>query len=276
MKQNGINVRCSIMQKSVKILFIILIASLSACEKENSGFINSDHSGLLYQVKFDSELYLEYTYNESNQITEEKSKLHYTRHNYQNGKLLSSDYYIDPGMYSSSSYAVEAAMNRKEWVNPTNTQKNSTKTYSHDKNGRIIKSENNLEICEYSFDDNNRISRQTFYHDNARAGYIDYEYDDNDNLLKRLHYWISASGVPELQTTTLYEFDNKPNPYKYFSSLMIPGRYTNTNNIVKETYQIHFEVDKSINKVQITNNTYTYNLQGYPIVKNDSEIYMYY
>jgi len=264
------------MRKSVKILFLILIANLSACEVGNSPLSDSDHSGLLYQVKFGSELYLEYTYNESNQITEEKSKLHYTRHNYQNGKLLSSDYYIDPGMYSSSSYAAEAAMNRKEWVNPTNTKKNNTKTYSHDKDGRIIKSENNLDICEYSYDDNNRISRQTFFHDNERDGYIDYLYDDNDNLVKRLHYWISASGVPELQTTTDYEFDNKHNPYKAFGSLMLPGYYSNTNNITKETYTIHFEVDPFIKKVQITKNTYTYNIQGYPIVKNDSEIYTYY
>ena len=84
-------------------------------------------------------LYYEYTYNDSNQIVEEKSKLHYTKHNYQNGKLISSDYYIDPGMYSSSWSVVDSAMNRKEWVNPTNTEKNSTKTYSYNNIGEITK-----------------------------------------------------------------------------------------------------------------------------------------
>lgn len=264
------------MNSSVKILALILIVILSACAKENSGLIFSDHSGLLYQIKFGSELSSEFTYNESNQIVEEKSKLHYTKHNYQNGTLLSSDYYVDPGMYSSSSYMVESAMNRKEWVNPINTKKSSTKTYSHDNSGRIIKYANNLEICEYSYDNKNRISRQTFYSDNKRSGYIDYIYDDNGNMIKRLHYWISASGVPELQTTTEYEFDDKHNPYRTFSSLVVPGRNTNTNNITRETYTIHFKVDPFINSVQITNNSYMYNRQGYPILKNDSEIYVYY
>jgi hypothetical protein len=164
------------------------------------GLINSNNSGLLYQVKFANELYYEYTYNDSNQIVEEKSKLHYTKHNYQNGMLISSDYYIDPGMYSSSWSVVDSAMNRIEWVNPTNTEKNSTKTYSHDNNGKIIKSENYLGICEYSYDEKNRINRQTFYRDNECTGYIDYTYDNKDNLIKRLHYWILANGEPELQT----------------------------------------------------------------------------
>jgi len=101
-------------------------------------------------------------------------------------------------------------------------------------------------------------------------------YDNKDNLIKRLNYWIFANGEPELQTTTEYEFDNKHNPYKEFNSLLIPGRYTNTNNIIKETYTIHFEVDQSIDKVQITKNTYRYNSQGFPISKNDSETYVYY
>ena len=255
---------------------MITIVILSACDKEDSEPIYSNNSGLLYQVKFDSELYYEYTYNHLNQIVEEKSKLHYTKNNYQNGNLISSDHYIDPGMFSSSSFIVESAMNRKEWVNPTNSEKNSTKTYFHDTDGKIIKSENYLGICKYSYDNKNRINRQTFYRDNERTGFIDYMYDDNDNLLKRLHYWILATGDSELQTTTEYEFDDKHNPYKVFNSIMIPGRYTNSNNIIKEIYTIHFEVDQSIENIQITNNSYEYNSQGFPISKNDSETYIYY
>jgi len=262
------------MIKSIKIFCLILIVFLSACEKEDSGL--SNNSGLLYQVKFDNKLYYEYTYNYSNQIVEEKSKLHYTKHHYQNGKLISSDYYIDPGMFSSSSYVVDSAMNRKEWVNPTNTKKNSTKTYSYNDIGEIVKSENYLGICEYSYDDIKRIIKQTFYHDNLRTGYIDYAYDDKGNLIKELHYWILDSGESELQTTREYEFDNKHNPYRTFNTIMIPGRYSNTNNIIKETYTIHFEVDQYIDKVQITENIYRYNSQGYPIRKNDSETYVYY
>lgn len=263
------------MIKLIKKHYLILIVILSACEKDDAG-LSYSNAGLLYQVKFDSELFYEYTYNDSKQIVEEKSKLHYTKHNYQRGKLISSDHYVDPGMFSSSSLIADSAWYRKEWVNPTNTEINSTKTYTYDKEGRIFKSENYLGICVYSYDDKNRINRQNFYHENECTGYIDYTYDDKDNLITRLHYWILATGESELQTTTVYEFDNKHNPYKAFNNLMIPGRYTNTNNIVKETYTIHFDVDQSVDNVQITENSYKYNSNGFPIKKNESETYIYY
>jgi hypothetical protein len=202
--------------------------------------------------------------------------MHYTRHNYQHGKLISSDYYLDPGMFSSSSLTAESAWNREEWVHPTNTQKNSTKTYAYDEEGRISKSENELEICAYRYDDKNRINRQTFFRDNKRTGYIDYTYDPNDNVIKRCHYWVLATGEAVLQTTTVYEFDNKKNPYSTFNSLLTPGRYTNTNNIIKETYTIHHEVTPDIDKVQVTENNYTYNTSGYPTSKNESVRYFYY
>lgn len=264
------------MKKRVKIFCLILIAFISACDKEDSIVIQSDNTGLIYQVKFDSELFYEYTYNNLNQVVEEKSKWHYTRHNYQYGQLISSDYYIDPGIYSSCSYRADSSFNRKEWVNPSNTEKNSTKTYSYDDKGNLLKSSDHLNITEYNYDDKNRIIRQTFYHDNKQTGYIDFTYDGNDNLIKRLHYWILASGESELQTTTVYEFDSNLNPYKAFSSLLIPGRNTNTNNITKETYTIHFDVDQFTNNVQITENYYQYNSQRFPVTKNDSETYIYY
>jgi len=264
------------MIKSLTICCLLAIAMLTACEKDDSPLINGNNAGLLYQVKFGSELYCEYTYNNSDQIVEEKSKMYYTKHDYQNGKLISSEYYLDPGMYSSSSIMVDSAMNRKEWVNPTNTKKNSTKTYSYDELGRIVLAENQQGVTEYSYNYKNQINRQTFYRDNERTGYIDYTYDDKGNLIKELHYWILESGVEELQTTTEYEFDNKHNPYKALSSLMMPGQYTNANNITKETYTLHFKVDPSIDQVQITENSYRYNSNGYPKSKNGLETYVYY
>ena len=113
------------MKAPIKIIGLILLIALSSCEKDELEICNNTDSGLISQVLFDTELFYEYTYNESNQIVEEKSKLHYTKHNYKENKLASSDYYIDPGMYSSCSYIVDSAMNRKEWVNPTNTEKDS-------------------------------------------------------------------------------------------------------------------------------------------------------
>ena len=266
------------MKNIITLSWLLLIVLISACNKEDSEEIKGDPTGLLYQVNFNSELHYEYKYNVLNQIAEEKSRLHYTKHNYKNGILVSSDYYYDPGMYSSNSYLVDSALNREDWVNPTNTEKSSTKTYFHDNEGRIIKTSNYIGDCEYTYDDRNRIICQTFISEDEETGYIDFVYDDNDNMVEKLHYWILDSGEPELQTTTEYEFDTKKNPYKSFNSLMMPGEYTNTNNIVKETYTLYFEVNQysGVDSIQITENTYEYNSEGFPISKNDNETYIYY
>ena len=237
---------------------------------------NNNKTGLLSQVFFGSELYSEYTYNETNQVLEEKNRFSYTKHNYQEGKLILSDYYIDSRIYSSSSYIVQSAMNRKEWVNSTNTKKNNSTAYFYDDNDRLIKSSIGLIICEYSYDERDRIIQQTFYSDNKKTWYLDFIYDENDNLIKRLHYSILDSGQAELQTTTEYEFDNKHNPYKALNSLMLPGRITNTNNITKEIYTDHSDVDQWTEKVQITKNVYEYNAIGFPAIKNEFETYKYY
>jgi len=55
-----------------------------------------------------------------------------------------------------------------------------------------------------------------------------------------------------------------------------PGQNTNQNNILKETYTIYFEVDPSIDKVQISQTSYTYNDKGYPVKKNGYIDFIYY
>ena len=65
------------------------------------------------------------------------------------------------------------------------------------------------------------------------------------------------------------------NPYQSFKRLITPSIYTNQNNIVKEIYTIHYEVDASIEKVQITENSYEYNDKGYPVKVNGVKEYVY-
>ena len=86
---------------------------------------------------------------------------------------------------------------------------------------------------------------------------------------------MSSAGIAELMTTTEYEYDNMHNPYQSFKRLLTPGIYTNPNNITKETYTIYFDIDPSIEKVQITENSYDYNDMGYPIKVNGDTEYVY-
>ena len=56
---------------------------------------------------------------------------------------------------------------------------------------------------------------------------------------------------------------------------MIPGIYTNVNNIINETYTINSNTVPASNKIQVTGNSYAYNTNGYPVSKNGNVSYIY-
>jgi len=267
------------MKKIALVLFSVII--FTSCEKEGQVTIKKSDIPLISKVLINGETYMEYTYNEANLVTEEKSKFHYTMHSYNDiNLLLRSDFFWDMSLASSNGSVIEAAMNRKEWVNPFNTPLSFSHSLKYKSNGELLRksffspSDSKSQYNEYTYE-NNRISRQTMYWHNAISCYIDYEYDKRGNLIKESKYHVSAGGSVELSTTTEYEFDDMHNPYLAFKCLLSPGRYTNPNNITKETYTLHFEVDKWIQKVQVTINTYEYNSKGYPTKVNGEVEYIY-
>jgi len=269
--------------KTKSILFIIIIfLSILSCDKE-SLFEESGDGTLLKSVLIEGEIYYDYTYNKAGLILEEKSKFHYSKHHYNSkNQLFQSDHYWDERIASSSSFVLEEAMKRKEWVSPENTERDVYSTFEYKPNGQLEKKitiliNNDYQSFDtYSYNKNGRIERRTSYHENKASVYDDYFYDSKGNLIKQQHYNILNSGKNELQTTTEYELDYKHNPYLAFRGLMIPGQNTNPNNITKEIYTIHFEVDKFIKPVQITENNYEYNSMGFPIKIGDGFEYVYY
>lgn len=267
------------MKKIALIFFFSLI--FYSCEKDKQLIVENTDILLLSKVLVDGVSYYEYAYNDANLLSEQKSKFHYTKHTYNDkNQLIVSDFYVDPAMFSSLGIVVEAAMNRKEWVNPDNTSKSLTKSFEYNDKYELIRvtynrpSISNSEYSEFTFD-NNRISRQTMYWKKELAFYIDYLYDEKGNLIKESKYYVPSTGIAELWTTTEYEFDNMQNPYQAFSRLMTPGKYTNPNNITKETYTIHFEVDPWTDKVQITETSFEYDNRGYPVRVNGEAEYIY-
>lgn len=262
-------------------LLSILSVILFSCEKEHLIITENIGVPLISKVLTGGEIYMIYSYNEANLVKEEKSKFHYTIHTYnRSNQLAASDFYWDISMASSSLSVVEAAMNRKEWVSPENTEKSLTQKFEYDNNGhleRIIyirQKDDGPEYLLYSWK-NDKIIRRTGYWHNEISGYIDFFYDDRGNLAKENKYIVHSGGATELATTTEYEYDNMKNPYQVFRRLMTPGKYTNPNNIVKETYTLHFEVDPWFEKVQVANYSYLYNDEDYPIRVNGNTEYIY-
>lgn len=265
------------MKKSFLVFILFLLFFAYACEENEPLIRQNGEILLLKQVKFDSELYYEYTYTAEKLISEEKSKFHYTKHNYnKHSQLISTDFYYDPAMFSSNSHVVDSAWKREEWVNPANTDKGLCRRYFYNNNTQLVKSTDEITYAEYNYDEKNRISRQTFFHEGILSGFIDFTYDLSNNLIERRHYYVLDSGESLLATTTEYSYDTKNNPYKAFKSLLIPGIHTNTNNIIREVYILHLEVDNTINTRQVTENSYVYNIYDFPVKKNGNVEFVYY
>ncbi len=267
------------MRKIALVLFFSVM--FFSCEKDRQLIIENTDIPLISKVLIGGESYMEYSYNEANLVSEEKSKFHYTKHIYNDrNELIASDYYWDISMASSDIRVIEAAMNRKEWVNPENTPKSISHTYKYNNKGQLIRksyirpAENYSDFVEFLYEDD-KIVKATGYYNDVISGYTDYIYDDNGNIIKQLRYYLSREGIAGLSTTTEYEYDNMRNPYQSFKRLMTPGIYTNQNNITKETYTLDFDVDPSTEKVQITENSYEYNDNGYPVKVNGTVEYVY-
>jgi hypothetical protein len=261
---------------------LLLVAIFLSCKKEEQVIIVNPGVSLLSSVLIDKQLFNEYSYNNVNLISEEKSKFDYALHQYNDkNQLLSTDYYSNNDILSSDLLVYESAMNRKEWVTPVNGTKGGTMRYDYNSKGELIKTtysrplNSSSEYSEFFYDANNRISRQTMYWENAKTGYADYSYDTKGNLIREILNSVSTTGAAELSTTILYEFDNQKNPYESFSKSMTPGINTNSNNIVKETYTIHLGVNQGTEKAQVTETSYKYNGKGYPVSKNNNVEYVY-
>lgn len=264
------------------LISLVFISGFVSCGKGDFRPVENAGIPLISKVLVDSEPFREYTYSEVNLVVEDKTKFSYTGHFYNSkNQLVQSDSYWDKSIFSSSSYVLENAMKRTEWVSPANTEKASYRTYQYNDYDQLSKITYNPvtmgaeSYSTFEYDIDKRINKQLQFYENRLSSYFDYTYDNIGNLVKTWRYNIDDQGNAVLSTTTEYEFDDKHNPYRAFKRLCLPGINTNPNNIIKETYRIHFEVPSNIETTQIKTTTFEYNDQGYPVKVNGSMEYVY-
>jgi hypothetical protein len=267
------------------VLFVTIFIS---CKKEeistagNSGVSGNIVVPILSKVMIDNQPVYEYAFNDSNLVSQEKSKYDFNIYHYNDkGQIITTEYYGNDDVLSSDQQVSESAINSAVWVTPQNGKEGGIITYEYFDNGQLSKTiysrpqSTSNEYSNFIYDANNRISRQTMYWEDTATGYIDYSYDSKGNLVKETLYNIPSEGATELITTTQYEFDDYQNPFKSLNLLMTPGIFTNQNNIIKETYTIHLAPAEGSDNVQVTLNTYEYNTLGYPVTKNGNVSYIY-
>jgi YD repeat-containing protein len=262
--------------------FLVLVITILSCKKEDMNIVENADVLLISDVKTDNEASVVYLYNDLNLVIEEKSKFDFTMHRYNdNNQLINSECFGNYDILSCVLQVYQTAMNRTEWVTAENTNRTGTLSYEYDSDGQLVKVTSSRpqsvtsEYSEFSYDANNRIGRQKMFWDNEETGFIDYSYDTKGNLVKEVLYSMSPDGIEELTTTTKYDFDAQKNPYKSFSRLMMPGIYTNANNIIKETITVHLSATLGPDKAEITETAYEYNPSGYPVSKNGNISFTY-
>jgi len=269
------------MKRNLRFIAILISIVFLSCEKDNDQIIERNSKGLLSRVLISGTAYMEYTYTSSGLIQEEKSWGSYTKHTYNSSNLLEkSESYVDPSIFSSSSYVIAEASKRKEWANPQNTPINVTNTYTYNKAGILIqrnieRANGTSDYVKYELNKKGLISKDIYYYEGKPSGYVDYSYDERGNLITRSHYFITPEGKSNLSNKTEYEYDNKMNPYSPFNKLLYPGRATNMNNITKETYTLYGELPLGIERIQITTHDYEYNALGFPVKVDGQTVYEY-
>jgi hypothetical protein len=264
---------------SLSLLFAAILYSCQ--EKDYEIDIKADVPKIKKVIIADQPFY-EYSYTNADIVSQERSMFNSTTFSYNDkAQLMITDYYSDNALLGNDLQVIENALAGKGLLNLTDSQKGGTLEFKYDIYGQLIKtifggaSGSNPESSEFSYDSNSRIGRQTLLWENKIIGYIDYLYDGGGNLIKETLFSITSSGIPELNTTTQYEFDSYQNPFKAFYRLMTPGINTNPNNIIKETYTIHFKPGQGTDIVQITINSYDYDSKGYPVRKNGNIEFLY-
>jgi len=104
-----------------------------------------------------------------------------------------------------------------------------------------------------------------------------YQYDHQGNVIAKTYYsfLFSQNQGPHIISENFYEYDDKKNPFRFFSELGNPGLYTNTNNIVK-VHTINHHDAPGIPEETITATSYDYNSDDYPVkVIRETDEYEY-
>ena len=255
---------------------------ISSCQKEDPiADISSNPEGtLLSQILDNGKAVNEYTYNSVDLIGEEKSQYDLSVNHYNDlNQLTSTEYYVNFNILSADAQVSDSALNQTAWVTPDKSNKSGTLAYDYNSDGQLIKTTYKPVIgipqsSEFKYNNDNKISKEILKWGDIETGYFSYVYDDNGNLSEEYLYSV-VSGVAELSVSKEYEYDNETNPLKSVSHTMVPGVYTNTNNIVKETYTMYARSGEGADNVQITENYYQYNNLGYPVSKNNNIKYIY-
>jgi hypothetical protein len=251
--------------KNFILLFSVVFLCFISCKKEdrNADLYYSDT--LLSQVNSGNLAVHGLTYNSSYLIYESMEPYTYSKYTYDGQNILRK---VETA-YSFNPLSCVAVPGTSLEADPRKAGISNYQEFEYNDALRLIKRSDYyvnggnpklVSFQTYDYVNDKIVKISSFNPQGQMTQYNDYTYDENGNVAR--DDLFTCGTVTKLLRTIIYEFDNKNNPYMVFSSEGQPGKYTNRNNIIKETYVSY---NGTVENSNTTLHTYEYNNLDYPV-----------
>lgn len=251
--------------KKFVLLFSVVFLCFTSCKKEDRNAVLYYSDTLLSQVNSGNQAVHGLTYNSSYLIYESMEPYMYSKYTYDSRNTLLK---VEMA-FSFSPLSCVAIPGASLEADPRNASISQYLEFEYDDALRLIKksdyfvnggSSKLISYQTYDYVNDKIVKISSLNPQRQMTQYNNYTYDENGNVSRDDLY--TSGTVSKLLRTTIYEFDNKNNPYQVFSSEGEPGKYTNRNNIIKETY---ISYNGTVENRNTSLHTYEYNSLDYPI-----------
>jgi hypothetical protein len=251
--------------KKFTLVVIVIFLSFARCQKDDRNEDLCYSSTLVSQINSGDVAVHGLTYNSNCLIYESTEPYMYKRYSYDAGNILKR---VEVA-YSFSPFSCVMIPGQSLESDPRKASVSEYSEFEYDNSSRLIKksyyfiNNGNPQLTSYQTYDyeNDKIVRYSIFNPQGKLNqYHDLIYDERGNIIRDDQY--SNNSVLKLVYSLTCEFDNKNNPYLVFAGEGRPGKYTNRNNIIKESYVYNNGIPGS---ETTTEYLYEYNSLDYPV-----------
>jgi len=255
------------------VIAIALFVSLIACSKEKKEDLCSDPN-LMREIRMQNVATQGLTYNSNCLVTELLEPYKYSKLSYNSsGQLTKVEEAVSVNPLSC--VAIPGGDGGSSG-DPRKAKVTSYYDYEYNEAGKLSKRlyfnlNNNvpqLSLSESFHYSDNVVDTIKVYSQNLQLNYFKTYVYENENLIVENFYLIEENNI-RLLNRIEYEFDEMNNPYLVLAIMGTPGKYSNMNNIIKETYISNPGVSE--NKYS-NSYSYEYNGLGNPVKINGNEV----